>query len=91
MKKRIIVAMFLSLTMVACEKTSLFEDRVSNNSSAAVPQPILKSLTANFGNVTVREWKLNSDGSWKAHFIFTGVAWEATFAADGTVLKSEPA
>jgi hypothetical protein len=81
----------LSLSLTACEKTSLFEDHASNNSAATVPQAIQKSLVANFGNVSVREWKSNSDGSWKAHFTFNGIAWEATFAADGTLIKSERA
>ncbi len=91
MKRSVIVAMILSMSMVACEKTSLFEDHVANNRSASAPQAIQKSLTTNFGNVSVREWKLNSDGSWKAHFTFNGIAWEATFSADGTLIKSEHA
>jgi hypothetical protein len=91
MKKRIFVAILLSLAMAACEKTSLFEDRISNNSTQSVPPAVLKSLGTNFGNVTVTEWKLRSDGSWRAHFIFNGVAWEATFSSNGTLIKSEPA
>jgi uncharacterized lipoprotein NlpE involved in copper resistance len=91
MKKRMIVALFILVTLVACEKTSLFEDRVSNSSATSVPKAVSKSLVDKFGNVSVTEWKLRSDGTWRAHFTFNGIAWEATFASDGTLVKSEPA
>ena len=62
------------------------EDRV-----ATPPQAVLTAFVAKFGNVPVQEWKLRSDGTWRAHFLRNGVAWEATFKADGTLVKSERA
>jgi len=58
--------------------------------TATPPAPVLTSFTALFGTAPVREWKLRSDGNWRAHFILNGTAWEATFANDGKLLKSEP-
>jgi hypothetical protein len=91
MKKRILVALLFSLALVSCEKTSLFEDRVSLNNSASLPQAVSKSLVANFGKVSVTEWKLKSNGTWMVHFMLNAVAWEASFSTDGTLLSSKPA
>jgi hypothetical protein len=61
----------------------------NSNSTSAIPQAVLQSFTNLFGNVTVQEWSLRNDGTWRAHFLNNGVAWEATFKADGTLVKSE--
>jgi hypothetical protein len=56
---------------------------------AAPPAAVLKSFIAIFGNVPVREWKLRSDGNWRAHFTNRGILWEATFTPAGVLVKSE--
>lgn len=101
MKKLLMIAV-IAATVASCTKekitdnstvsgtsvssTSKTEDRVSTP-----PTAVLNAFVAKFGNVAVREWKLRSDGTWRAHFTRNGVAWEATFKADGTLVKSEPA
>jgi hypothetical protein len=57
----------------------------------AVPNAVTTAFKAKFGNIAVCEWKLRNEGTWKAHFFNKGVAWEATFNADGSLVKSEPA
>lgn len=57
---------------------------------AAPPAAVVNSFISIFGNVPVRQWKLRSDGNWRAHFMNNGVKWEATFRPDGTLVKSEP-
>jgi hypothetical protein len=71
---------------------------VIDNSAASVkamfatpPPAVLTSFKAIFGNVAVQEWKLRSNGNWRAHFIRNGRAWEATFTSAGVLVKSEPA
>lgn len=56
---------------------------------AAPPAAVVKSFIAIFGNVSVSEWKLRSNGQWRAHFLRTGIAWEATFTSTGVLVKSE--
>lgn len=58
---------------------------------AAPPAAVLAAFTANFGNTPVRQWKLRSNGNWRAHFTWNGVAWEATFTPAGVLVKSERA
>lgn len=58
-------------------------------SDKAVPKAVLDAFAANFPGETVYEWKLRSDGTWRAHFNRSGVKWEATFSASGTLLKAE--
>ena len=58
---------------------------------ATPPSAVLTSFKAIFGNVAVQEWKLRSNGNWRAHFIRNGRAWEATFTSAGILVKSEPA
>ena len=55
----------------------------------AVPSAVLTAFRNAFPADNVFEWKLNSDGSWKAHFMRGAVQWEATYTADGSQLKVE--
>ena len=59
--------------------------------SAAVPQVVLTAFRARNPNDNVWEWKLTSNGDWKAHFTRNGVQWETTFSASGTFIKEEHA
>lgn len=59
--------------------------------NAAPPQAVLSAFAINFGNAPVRQWKLRSNGNWRAHFTLNGVAWEATFTPAGVLVKSEAA
>jgi hypothetical protein len=55
-----------------------------------VPPPVVvASFNAIFGNVPVRQWKLRSNGQWRAHFLRNGIPWEATFTSTGILVKSE--
>lgn len=56
---------------------------------APVPQVVLDAFRQNFPADSVYEWKLNNDGSWKAHIMRGSVKYEATLSATGTVLKFE--
>jgi hypothetical protein len=103
--KKIVMALLVASTLFSCAKDKLTGDNstaaaASASSSSgsgvedkmAVPPAAVKSaFIAKFGNLVVREWKLRSDGTWKAHFTYNGRAWEATFTAAGTLVKSEPA
>ena len=62
---------------------------VKETMKAAPPAAVLNSFISLFGNVPVRQWKLRSNGDWRAHFMNNGIAWEATFRPDGTLVKSE--
>ncbi len=103
--KQFILMMVLTATLVSCSKQRLPDDNPSvssssrngssssgtDDSSATPPAAVSASFKARFGNLSVRQWKLRNDGTWRAHFTYNGVAWEATFSADGTLLKSERA
>jgi hypothetical protein len=101
--KKLLVALVIATVLVSCAKERVSTDDSSlssssasrqggrNNNIATPPQAVLSAFVANFGNVAVREWKLRSDGTWRAHFTRNGVAWEATFTSNGTLVKSEPA
>lgn len=62
---------------------------IKETMKAAPPAAVLNSFISIFGNVPVRQWKLRSNGDWRAHFMNNGIAWEATFRPDGTLVKSE--
>ena len=66
---------------------------LTNNQTvmATPPAAVLAAFQARFGNVAVRQWKLRSNGNWRAHFMRNGIAWEATFTPAGMLVKSEPA
>lgn len=57
--------------------------------NAAVPQVVLTAFRAKYPNDNVSEWKLTSDGTWKAHFARNGVQWEAIFGATGVFVSEE--
>ncbi|MBS1743667.1 MAG: hypothetical protein JST81_11590 [Bacteroidetes bacterium] len=55
------------------------------------PAVVVNSFRNIFGNVPVKQWKLRSNGQWRAHFLRNGIAWEATFTSTGILVKSERA
>jgi hypothetical protein len=102
--KQFFLLLVMAATMVSCSKQRLPDDNTSaissssgssrsgtDDSSATPPAAVSAAFKARFGNLSVRQWKLRNDGTWRAHFTYNGVAWEATFSADGTLLKSERA
>ncbi len=58
---------------------------------APVPQIVLDAFRQRFPTDNVYEWKLRSDGTWKAHFMRGTVKYEATYTASGSLLKFERA
>ncbi len=59
--------------------------------SATVPQVVLTAFRTRNPNDNVWEWKLTSNGNWKAHYARNGVQWETTFSASGIFIKEERA
>ncbi len=98
MKKLLLIAT-IAVILVSCTKENVGSSSSTTSSSSSStedkvgtpPPAVAAAFVANFGNVAVREWKLRSDGTWRAHFTKNGVPWEATFKADGTLVKSERA
>ena len=87
--------LFAALLFIVLGNTAAATTKAPNTTShfkvvAAPPPAVLNAFTSLFGNAPVRQWKLRSDGNWRAHFTFKGRAWEATFSPDGTLVKSEP-
>lgn len=99
--KKIFLTMAIAFSLFSCTKDAapVTDDTASSKNASrrpednvqTPPQAVLSAFVAKFGNVSVAQWKLRSDGTWRAHFMNKGVAWEATFKADGTLVKSEPA
>ncbi len=59
--------------------------------SGTVPQVVLDAFRTNYATDNVYEWKLQNDGSWKAHFMRGTIKWEVTISAAGVILKAENA
>jgi hypothetical protein len=90
MKKVLVSIIMISAFMISAEaKTTTRTTTNVISIKAAPPAAVLSSFVALFGNVAVRQWKLRSDGNWRAHFMNNGIPWEATFRPDGTLVKSE--
>lgn len=104
--KNVFIMLVAGTMLVSCAKERIADDNsassqtTSSSSSSSTrvddksvtpPAAVLNAFTAQFGNVTVTQWKLRSDGTYRAHFMRNGIAWEATFTASGTLVKSEAA
>jgi hypothetical protein len=100
--KKLLMAMIVATALVSCSKEKLNSNSTSSSSTAArnggvednvgtPPAAVATAFKAKFGNVAVLQWKLRSDGTWRAHFMNNGIAWESTYKADGTLVKSERA
>jgi hypothetical protein len=59
--------------------------------TGAVPAVVLAAFRTRNANDNVYEWKLTTDGNWKAHFNRNGVKWETTFSSAGTFIAEEHA
>lgn len=81
--------LIIALTNTAGAATLAPNTTINFKVTAAPPAAVINSFNSLFGNAPVSQWKLRSDGTRRAHFTFKGRAWEATFSADGTLLKSE--
>jgi hypothetical protein len=101
--KNLLMAAVITTALISCAKEKFTDDASASASSVSVarggiedknvtpPQAVLNAFKSQFGNVPVRQWKLRSDGTYRAHFTNNGVLWEATYKADGTLVKSERA
>lgn len=97
--KKFLLTMAIAFSLFSCTKdaapvtddSASISTRRPEDNIQTPPQAVLNAFTAKFGSVKVDQWKLRSDGTWRAHFTNNGAAWEATFKADGTLVKSEPA
>ncbi|HUR66059.1 MAG TPA: hypothetical protein VMZ03_06880 [Chitinophagaceae bacterium] len=56
-----------------------------------VPEIVLQAFRQRFPTDNVYEWKLRTDGTWKAHFMRGSVKYEATYTASGDLVKFERA
>jgi len=95
MKKTIFAVALLTATCVSVANAAAVVNKISVHNrvtvSATPPVAVQQAFTAIFGNIPVRQWKLRSNGQWRAHFLRNGRAWEATFSSTGVLVKSEPA
>lgn len=95
MKKTIFAVALLTATCFSVANAAVVVNKISVRNSVTVsatpPVAVQQAFTAMFGNVPVRQWKLRSNGQWRAHFLRNGRAWEATFSSTGVLVKSEPA
>jgi hypothetical protein len=92
--KKLFILLVTAVVLGSCAKENVVPANTSSapgteDRSAAPPAVVANAFTAKFGTVAVRQWKLQSDGTWKAQFTNNAVAWEAIFKADGTLIKSE--
>lgn len=99
--KKLLILLITASVMVSCAKqkvpgnntaASQSSSSPGNDDSSVTPPPAVQTaFTSKFGNTPVRQWKLRNDGTYRAHFTWNNVAWEATFTANGTLVKSEAA
>jgi hypothetical protein len=54
----------------------------------SVPSTVLSAFNTHYPNATQVQWKLLSDGTYKAEFLIGNVKWQAIFTASGTWLKN---
>lgn len=60
-----------------------------DDKSITVPAKVIASFNKLFPGSTVREWKFTSNSLYKVHFMRKGIAYEASFKANGTLVKVE--
>jgi hypothetical protein len=60
-----------------------------DDKNISVPAKVLAAFNKSFPVAIVREWKLTSDGLYKAHFTKNGIAYEASYKASGILVKLE--
>jgi hypothetical protein len=99
--KKLIMILSIAVTVASCTKQGLPNDNSTSSGSTAQsgvedkittpPAAVTTAFVAKFGKVTVQQWGLRNDGTYRAHFTNNGVAWEATFTAAGALVKSEAA
>ncbi len=101
MKKIVSLVVITVLLMTSCTKQGPggdlvsqqgFEDNVNGGggrNTTSVPADILSAFNARYADAVKIEWKLLSEGNYKAEFFRGAVKWQATFSPTGSLLKEE--
>ena len=99
--KKILLALFLvAITASSCDKilegsdnSSIFGDDHGGGGSkmpaSGVPSAVKFSFNGQFPTASAIEWKLLSNGNYKAQFISASVKWEVTYTPAGVQVKLE--
>lgn len=94
--------MIASALMTSCSKDNPLVDAAArgNGSSTGVednvkvvnlPAAVQDAFNSRYSGATNIEWKVLSNGNYKAQFFLGGVRWEAIFTPTGTLVKQERA
>jgi hypothetical protein len=69
------------------------DDNNNNNGGddnvSSVPDAVLSVFNARYTDAANIEWKLLSNGNYKAEFFRGSVKWQTTFTPSGTIVKEE--
>jgi len=105
MKKILSLMIIASVAMTSCTKQShgaddfiqpgkTIEDNPKGgggNNTLSVPSSVLSAFNTRYPSATQVQWKLLSDGTYKAEFFVGSVKWQAIFTASGTLVKEQHA
>ncbi|HEY6915980.1 MAG TPA: hypothetical protein VI413_14980 [Paludibacter sp.] len=105
MKMILSLMIVASLAMTSCTKQSHGADDIiqqnkaiednpnggGGNNTMSVPSAVLSAFSTRYPSATQVQWKLLSDGTYKAEFFIGSVKWQAIFTASGTLVKEQHA
>jgi hypothetical protein len=103
MKKVLSLLAIASLLTTACTKNSHGSDDLiphnknvednpnggGGNNTTTIPMAVLSAFNTRYAGAAKIEWKLLSDGTYKAEFFISSVKWQAIFTSGGTLVKQE--
>ncbi len=61
----------------------------NNIAASAVPAAVMSVFNSRYPDASQTQWKLLSDGTYKAEFFRGASKWQVIFKADGTIIKEE--
>jgi len=101
MKKILSLVIVAAVLLTSCTKQGpggdlanpqTFEDNVNGgggSNTKSVAAAVLAAFNARYPDAARIQWKLLSDGNYKAEFFRGAVKWQATFSPTGSLLKEE--
>jgi hypothetical protein len=88
--KKLLLALCLSLTMLACSKSNDNSSGDDHISASQVPVPVMSTYNTRYPSASGQiEWEIEHGNTYKVKFFSGAQRWQAQFKTDGTFIDEQ--
>ena len=88
--KKLLLALCLSLTMLACSKSNDNASSDGHISASQVPTTVMSTYNTRYPSASGQvEWEIEHGNTYKVKFFIGSQRWQAQFKTDGTFIDEQ--